>query len=162
MELMTVIVVIVILVALLMPAVGMVRKRVEKVRCMSNLRGLHAGAHAYVQEKGQWPQISTVLIRDKKREYDKLWIEALAPYGIARKVWICPTIQREMGAPDFEKEGRERCDYVPMPFDSGKDTPYKWAKQPWFAERGDVHGRGQLVILTDGGTHDLKDLIPKK
>lgn len=157
-ELLTVIAIIAILVTLLMPAVGGIRERLNRTKCSANLRGLYQAANAYVQDKGMWPQISSGLLKKKDHSFDRAWIEALKGYQIDKVNWICPTLHEKLGTPDYKKEGEERIDYIGMPFDNKKLTPYKWPKQPWFVERMDSHGNGQLVILTDGSIHDLMSL----
>jgi len=157
-ELMTVLVIVLILAVLLFPAVNIVRARAEKVRCTGNLRNLYYGANAYVQDKGSWPQINPVLMKTKSEEYASEWIAALEPYGLPRDVWICPTLQRNMNNPDYSKPVNTRTDYFATPFDSKRLTPYQWQTQPWFIERGSVHGNGNLMIFTDGRIVALNDL----
>lgn len=160
MELMTVIVIIALLVVLLLPAVNMVRERTDKARCMGNLRNLYYGANAYVQDKGSWPQINPGLMKTNSTQYAAQWIAAIEPYGIVRGIWICPTLQRDLGSPDYTKPQNVRTDYFATPFDAKRMTPYQWPTQPWFIERGDVHGNGNLLIFTDGRVVALKDLRP--
>jgi len=160
-ELLTVIAIIAILATLLMPTMKGIRERLERTKCLANLRGLYQATNAYVQDKGMWPQIPSSLLKKKDHSFDLAWIEALKGYQIDRINWICPTLQQQLGNPDYKKEGEERIDYVGMPFDNKKLTPYKWPKQPWFVERMNSHGNGQLVMLTDGSVHDLLDLNSK-
>lgn len=162
-ELLTVIAVILILVGMLMPAMTEIRERVEKSRCMGNLRSLHVAAAAHVQDHKRWPQISSTLIKEQKhQEFARQWIAALEPYNIPKLNWICPTLQRRLNHPDFEKPGQERVDYIGMPFDSKEITPTRWPKAPWFCERADVHGNGQLIIFTDGSVKELKEIARDK
>ena len=42
---------------------------------------------------------------------------------------------------------------------SGPRTPFKWPTHPWFVERGDVHGDGQLVIFTNSEVKSLKEIF---
>lgn len=156
MELMTVIVIIMILATLLFPAVAGIRGKAERASCESNLRGLYVGANSYIQEHGSWPQISTKDLQ--KPPYAKAWITALEPYAISRKNWICPSVQRSMGNPDYYKDQATRVDYYATPFDSKAQSPYRWPTQPWFIERGDVHGDGNLIIFTNGHIKSLTDV----
>lgn len=159
---MTVIVIILILAVLLFPALNTMRERAEKIRCMGNLRNLYYGANAYVQEKGSWPQINPMLMKTNSVEYATEWISALEPYGLGRQVWICSTLQRNMGSPDYSKPANARTDYFATPFDTKRLTPYQWPTQPWFIERGNVHGNGNLLIFTDGRVVALDDLTTKR
>jgi hypothetical protein len=47
-----------------------------------------------------------------------------------------------------------------MPFDSKPFSPSKYPSQPWFAERGNVHGTGNLVVLGNGSVTDLQSMSP--
>ena len=157
-ELMMAIVIIGILAVLLFPAIGSIRSRVEKVRCVANLRSLYAASSLYVQQKGHWPQIDAKLIATDKKAHAKAWIAALEPMGVSANAWICPTIQHNANGPDFLQEDSIRIDYIPMPFDSKEMTPYRWPSQPWFIENSDVHGNGNLLIFTDGTVRELNDV----
>ena len=123
---------------------------------MANLRSLHAAANSYVMDNKQWPQIPYAKPGDP--QYTKSWIEALEPYGITHKNWICPTIQKLLKSPDYTKTPDLRIDYAATPFDEHYQTPYKWATQPWFVEKADVHGNGNLMIYRDGTIEELKNV----
>jgi len=151
-------VIIFILVTLSVPAFEQVRVRVEKVNCMGNLRQLYTGANSYAQDKGQWPQVNPSVYKQNNGAYDNAWIEDLMPYGIGRATWICPTIQRQLGGPDYTQTDNYRTDYIAMPFDSKHLTPYKWPEYPWFVERGNVHGNGNLMIEANGSVTELTQM----
>lgn len=157
---MTVILIVAILAVLLFPAFTAVRSRTEKVQSLANLHSLYTGAEAYLQQNGKWPQIDTRLI--KTRDYDKAWIAALEPFSISRQSWICPTAQKAMGSPDYTRDEFVRIDYAAMPFDSKTMTPHRWSTQPWFIERGNMHGRGNLIIFTDGHIAELEDYAKQR
>lgn len=156
MELMTVIVIVGILVTMLVPAVASMRGKAERASCANNLRGLYAGAHSYVQDHQSWPQVSTRDIRDPG--YALAWIQALEKYSISRKNWTCPSVQRTMGNPDIYDDRAARVDYFATPFDSKPMSPFRWPTQPWFIERGDVHGDGNLIIFTNGQLKSLTEV----
>ena len=63
-------------------------------------------------------------------------------------------------APDPAKP-KERIDYYPTPFDNKEITPHRWAEQPWFIERGAVHGAGNLMIFPDGSVKTLDEFMAK-
>jgi hypothetical protein len=67
-------------------------------------------------------------------------------------------MQNFMGNPDYLQPENARIDYIPMPFDDKPETPHRWPTAPWFAETGDVHGNGNLIIFTDGSISDLKTI----
>ncbi|MGC3991513.1 MAG: type II secretion system protein [Chthoniobacteraceae bacterium] len=160
-ELMTVIVIILILCTMAMPVYSIVVARMEKITCIQNLKSLYVASESYVQQYGHWPQISAKLSVSSPHEYAADWYKTLQPFGLSTKSFICPTVQKGMGNPDYNKVGSERTDYIATPFDSQKSTPHKWPTQPWFAERGDVHGSGNLLIMTDGSIHQLSEYKKK-
>lgn len=152
------IVIIAIVAALFLPVISKVRDRVEKARCMGNLRNLYTAANIYVQENGHWPQIDTHLLSTDKKSYAKAWISTLQPMGISPGSWICPTIQQHNNNPDYLRPELVRIDYIPMPFDNKQITPFRWPTQPWFVENGSMHGNGNLIIFTDGSIRELNDV----
>jgi prepilin-type N-terminal cleavage/methylation domain-containing protein len=158
-ELLTVMVIIAILAVLTFPILDAIRSRVEKSRCMGNLRTLYFGANAYVQQYGQWPQIPTTQYNSNRKAFEKAWVDALQAFQVPHAAWICPTVQRTTGNnADYDSEKTYRVDYIAMPFDSKPLTPYRWPQMPWFVEKGDVHGHGQLIIFTDGSTRELGEM----
>jgi type II secretory pathway pseudopilin PulG len=154
-EIMSCLVVIMILVILLVPAYEQVRMRLDKIACMNNLRQLYAGANSYVQEYGHWPQVNPALLQAPNNAYSEAWIEDFIPFGISRGTWICPTMERDLGGPDYTQPANYRADYIAMPFDMKRITPYRWAFSPWFIERGNVHGNGNLVMQANGAVVEL-------
>lgn len=155
-EMMTVVVIVFILATMLLPAVRGLQGRAERQNCTGNLKSLYAAAAAYVQDQGHWPQIET---KDVHRpEYARAWVAAFQPYGLGPENWICPSVQRLMHGPDFKNPSTARIDYLATPFDAGPRTPFKWPTHPWFVERGDVHGDGQLVIFTNSEVRSLKEI----
>jgi prepilin-type N-terminal cleavage/methylation domain-containing protein len=156
-ELLTVMVVVAILVTMLLPAFGSLQGKAELQSCVGNLKGLYTAASSYVQDQGHWPQIET---RDVHRPaYAQAWIATFKPYGIAEINWVCPTVQRKLRKPDLTQSDNVRIDYIASPFDDGPRTAYKWPTHPWFMERGDVHGDGQMVIFTNSEVKSLKEIV---
>ena len=157
MELLVTIVVLGILIVLLFPALGSMQARAQRVQCMANLRSLYAATEMYIQQNGNWPQIPPMDDSDTGPSvYAKNWITALSPFGPTQKTWICPTIQGLLQKPDLTKPENTRVDYLATSFDDKPTTAHRWPRQPWFAEVGDVHGNGNLIIFTDGSISDLK------
>jgi type II secretory pathway pseudopilin PulG len=157
-EIFTAIIVILILVTLMLPAYDTIRSRTDKVACMNNLRQLYVATGAYIQEYNQWPQINPSLIKGGSNAYDEAWIEALMPFGVSRASWICPTIERNLGGPDYTQQANYRTDYIAMPFDNKRMTPFKWPTSPWFVERGNAHGNGNLIMQTNGAIVELSQM----
>lgn len=158
-EVFVVIVVIAILAVMLIPVISSARARAERVKCTANLRALYVAANLFVQQNNSWPQIKWSGVADKSvSDYANAWIGVLEPFGIARKSWICPTIQGLLRDPDYTRSENARIDYTPMPFDDKPTTPHQWSRQPWFVENGDVHGNGNLIVFTDGSISDLKTI----
>ncbi len=161
-ELIIVFVIIAILAILTLPAISSLRARAQRVQCMANLRSLYSAAELFVQQNGSWPQIGMADSDSAEDDYAKAWIDALQPFGLTQKSWICPTIQNLMGNPDMSDPTNLRIDYIATPFDDKPSTPHQWPQQPWFAEVGDVHGHGNLIIFTDGSINDLKTVAAKQ
>ncbi len=158
-EFATVIVIIAILVALALPILAKLRARAQRVKCAANLRNLSVAANYYLQDNGMWPQIPVGDESTPREEFAEAWIDALAPFGATREVWICPTIQNLLHNPDYSKPENARIDYIATPFDDKPTSPREWPRQPWFVEAGDVHGNGNLIIFTDGSVSDLKTIL---
>jgi prepilin-type N-terminal cleavage/methylation domain-containing protein len=155
-ELMTALVVVAILVTLLIPAVEGLRGKADRAGCMGNLRGLFAAGNAYMQDKQEWPQVPTSQIREPS--YALAWIKAFEPYKLGRKNWVCPSIQRQMKNPDIYDDKSARVDYTATPFDTNSRSPFLWPTHPWFIERGDMHGDGNLILFTNGSIKSLVEV----
>ncbi len=158
-ELGVVIAIIAILAVLAIPVLSHLRERAERVKCAANLKNLAVATEQFIQQNGSWPQIPVGSADSPKEEYAEAWITALAPFGATRQVWICPTIQNRLGNPDYSTPETARIDYFATTFDDKPTSPHEWPRQPWFAEHGDVHGNGNLIIFTDGSISDLKTVI---
>ena len=161
-ELLVVIVIIGILSILVLPVISGMRARAQKTQCAANLRSLYTATELFIQQNGSWPQIAMSDSDSAEEDYAKAWIAALQPFGPMQKTWICPTTQNLLGNPDLSDPSNIRVDYTATTFDDKPMTPHQWPRQPWFAEVGDVHGRGQLIIFTDGSISELKTLMNKQ
>ncbi len=160
-ELLIVFVIIGILAILLLPAISALRARAQRVQCMGNLRSLYTGTELFIQQNGSWPQIAMSDSDSAEDDYANAWIAALQSFGPTQKTWICPTIQNLLGNPDLSDPSNVRIDYVATSFDDKPTTPHQWPQAPWFAEVGDVHGHGNLIIFTDGSISDLRTVTGK-
>ena len=127
---------------------------------MANLKNLAVGANLYLQQNnGIWPQIPPTAGGTAPEDYANAWINALEPFGIQRKTWICPTMQAKLQNPDYSTAENARIDYFPTSFDDKPSSPHEWPRQPWFIEHGNVHGNGNLIIFTDGSISDLNTVV---
>lgn len=156
MELMTVIVIIGILAVLLAPAAQGIRKKAQGVKCQNNLRSLHVAASLYVDQHNSWPQVP--MDAGNMEAYSRQWVEILRPFGPQEIAWICPTIQSLLNNPNLDDPTNFRADYIASTFSTGRMTPFKWSTQPWFVEKGSVHGQGNLLIFADGSIKPLNEV----
>jgi len=98
-ELLAVIAIIILLLSLLIPAVGSVRKRALLVPCMNNLRQLYSLCFGYASDQpGQElpqglsenpEQLSVGRVGDYGTNFVKL-TRYMADYGLTRDIWYCP------------------------------------------------------------------------
>jgi prepilin-type N-terminal cleavage/methylation domain-containing protein len=156
MELMTVIVIISILACLSVQAYTFLLTRAQRVSCTNNLKNLYTASTSYVQDYQSWPQISAANIQDPS--YAQAWVNALSPYKIQAVNWICPSVQRMLGNPDFIQPQDARVDYIATPFDSNPTSPSRYPTQPWFAETASIHGDGNLMIFANGQVKSLNQV----
>lgn len=160
-ELAVVVVIIFILTSMLLPAFSRLRARANEATCVANLKNLYVGASGYIQTNSSWPQIPNTLVAKDPVKYAKTWVAALAPFGISHLTWICPTVQSEAGQPmsSIENDEGYRVDYVGMAFDDNPISPYPEKAFPWFVEMSGFHGRGNLLILSNGNVKSLADMV---
>jgi prepilin-type N-terminal cleavage/methylation domain-containing protein len=158
-ELAIVVAIVAILAIIAVPVYSSVRARAERIRCTANLKNLAVAANLYVQQNGVWPQIHPVTGSEAPEDFANAWVTALEPFGVSRKTWICPTIQRSLDDPDYSTPETARIDYIATPFDDKPASPHEWPRQPWFIETGSVHGSGNLIIFTDGSISDLNTAV---
>ena len=161
-ELTIVIAIVAILAILSVPIVSNLRARAQRVQCVANLKSLAVGANLYLQQNNDiWPQIHAPAAAEPTEDFANAWIAALEPFSVPRKTWICPTIQAALENPDYSTPDVARIDYIATPFDDKPGTSHEWPRQPWFIETGDVHGKGNLIIFTDGSISDLSTVLAK-
>ena len=157
MELLTAIVVIAILAAMIIPAFGYMRERAERTKCVANLKSLYVGATLYIQDHGSWPHVSAATVNTPA--FADAWIRAFERYAIQPDNWVCPSVQRLMHNPDLLKPENRRIDYFATPFGPERMAPYRYPRQPWFLERADVHGEGQMIIFANGDVKSLREVL---
>ena len=156
-ELVISILVVAILILLFFPVLTQVQRRAEKAKCMANLRSLHVATNSYIQDHHMWPQIAVTQGDDSLLA--TAWIEALKPYGLAQINWVCPTIQKSLQNPDLNDPRNVRVDYTAFPYGRNQQDPFRYSTQPWFIERADVHGNGNLLVFPDGHVEELVDFL---
>lgn len=159
-ELSVAIAIIAILVVLVLGGAAMLRSRAHRLQCMENLKSLYTGVERYRQENDHWPQVGVDPASETGMEqFAAAWVTVLQPFGADAKTWICPEIQQLLGNPDYLRPENARIDYIPMSFDNKPLTPHQWPTQPWFIERGDAHGSGNLIIFTDGHIAAANEIV---
>jgi hypothetical protein len=142
------------------PVISSLRERAQRAQCAANLKNLAVGANLYLQQNNDiWPQIPPVAPGAPSEDYANAWFAALEPFSVTRKTWICPTMQTKMGDPDYSTADTARIDYFATPFDDKPGTSHEWPRQPWFIERGNAHGKGNLILFTDGSIADLTTVV---
>jgi type II secretory pathway pseudopilin PulG len=162
-ELLVVLGIVAVVVAISFPLSSQLQSHAQRVQCSANLRSLYIATELSVQQNGSWPQIDEGDDDDDaSADFGIGWIGALKEFGVSEKTWICPTVQNLLGNPDISKPENARVDYVATPFDDKPTTPHEWPRQPWFAEVGNVHRHGNLIIFTDGSISDLDTIVKKQ
>ena len=156
-EVLTCVLVVAILLVMLFPVYTQIVRRMERTKCMSNLKNLHVASNLYLQDHRMWPQVGTRGVDSKTVAAS--WISILQPYNLTQANWICPTMQKLLQSPDLTDPENTRIDYSATPFDRNPQTPLRWTTQPWFVEAGDVHGNGNLMIFPDGHIQELGDFL---
>lgn len=148
-ELLVVIGILGILITLFIPSIGTVMPRVDEVVCISRLRGLWLKFAPCATEPEGWPQVPKD-IKLGSREEEQWWMNyASNELGVPEKLWHCPAIDRAY-AKSKKTDVIPLIHYLPTLFDARPGTPNKWPSMPWFSEIGNVHGKGNLVIRSDG------------
>lgn len=155
-ELLAVIGILAILASLVIFNYGRIVGYVEKARCISNLRGLHACFSNYVSDNnGIWPQLPEELVQEAA--YGDWWLAQMKPYGATEALWTCPTIRREQAG--LPEDDRHKIHYTPTQFDAHPGRAFQWPTQPWFIEIGNAHGRGALIMFTNGSVREGDDFM---
>lgn len=151
-ELLLVVSVIALLATFAFPAFGYLRQKAHDATCVSNLRVMHLGFVAYLDDHANcWPQApKEVLEAEDETRYFRFWRDKMKDYKIIRRNWICPadTVNtEELHSSSEEFTGS----YNVTEFDEFPNTAYNW-RQPWIMERGEHHGRGvgPNAVMPDG------------
>lgn len=146
-EMLAAVLIVLILAVIIFPAVQGILPRVEKIRCMNNLRNLRVAFSVYAVEG--WPQVPKN-IQLGSREEERWWLETTEKDNLQlpRSTWICPTIQRMFrSAPEKD---RPLIHYLPTPFSAEPGKANQATFFPWFIEIGNAHGEGNLMVRQNG------------
>ena len=145
-EMLAAVSILLILVALLFPAVQSLTPRAEEIVCKNNLRNLRIAFASYATEG--WPQLPEGISIGSQEE-EKWWLEKSAKdLGLSDKTWKCPTITR-LFRREPEKD-RPLIHYVPTLFSAEPNKANQWSQMPWFMEIGNAHGEGNLMVRQNG------------
>jgi prepilin-type N-terminal cleavage/methylation domain-containing protein len=148
-ELVVVIGILAILISLVLPVARNLMPRADEIVCMSRLRGLWLKFAPCATEPEGWPQVPKD-IKIGSRQEQQWWIDYSSnALGVPEKLWHCPTIERASARAQKNDEV-PLIHFLPTLFDSRPGTPNKWMSMPWFSEIGNIHGKGNLVIRSDG------------
>ena len=159
-ELVTVVLIVAVLAVMAAPVVARLRDRARVAACATNLKNLYVGANGYVQEHDGWPQIPAPNAQQGHDDrYVTAWQNALRPYGVTPRTWVCPTLHELRGGPDLSRPENLCVDYLATPFDARPRRPYEHANMPWFVETTNAHGGGQLIIFSNGSVMNMKEAV---
>ncbi len=151
-ELLTVIAIIGILAAILIPTVGRVRQKARTTQCLSNLRQIGTAAVLYTNEnKGLLPLPMNTDPFDGHPDHNKTWHQKIAPYmamsqGNARSRFNCP-----------------EADPQPSTNLASGETTYRVSR---FLQGGQLRGQSSrirdraLVLAGDAPTGNIEHLYP--
>lgn len=141
-----------ILVALLYPAIEKISPRAEMVVCMNNLRNLRTAFSSYTSEG--WPQIPQNIPLGS-REEQRWWLEkSKQDLALTEKTWECPTIRRLFRS--SQEDDRPIIHYLPTPFSPQPNKANQFPQMPWFIEIANAHGDGNLLVRQNGTVEPSK------
>lgn len=137
-----------ILTALVFPSLRSIQPKADEIVCMSHLRSLWLAFAPRATEDSGWPQPPKEITIGSKEEQQWWRDYASNSLEVDPKLWICPTIARAYRG--GQSGQAPLIDYMPTLFDARPGTPNRWPSMPWFTEIGNVHGKGNLSVRTDG------------
>ena len=145
-EMLAAISIVLILGAMIYPAIESISPRAERVVCENNLRNLRIAFSDYAMTG--WPQIPDSITIGSLAE-QQWWLDKTKQdLGLAQKSWQCPTLLRMFRKlPDKQ---RPLIHYLPTPFSEEPNKANTWPQMPWFIEIGDAHGCGVLLVRQNG------------
>ena len=145
-EMLAAVSIVLILVAMVYPALEKITPRAEMIVCMNNLKNLRIAFSAYSAEG--WPQIPKGIVLGSNEE-QRWWLEETKKdLGITEKTWRCPTITRLFKS--SSEADRPIIHYLPTPFSAQPGKANKNSQMPWFIEIANAHGSGNLLVRQNG------------
>lgn len=147
-ELLVAIAIGILLVSIAVPSFERFRERARRAKCISHMSTIHTGLLAYLNDKGEWPQMEEGEFEFTEEKFFEFWVESTKPYGLSEETWVCPSdrnLERQINEDEQEYFGS--C--VVTRFDDKSQTPFRW-NQPWAIERGNFHGKGAHMLMPDG------------
>jgi prepilin-type N-terminal cleavage/methylation domain-containing protein len=145
-EMLAAISIVLILGAMIYPAIEGISPRAERVVCENNLRNLRVAFSDYSMTG--WPQIPDSMAIGSLAE-QQWWLDKTKKdLGLAQKSWQCPTLLRMFRK--LPEKQRPLVHYLPTPFSGEPNKANTWPQMPWFIEIGDAHGCGVLLVRQNG------------
>lgn len=151
-ELLIVIMLVSALATITFPLFSYLRDKARDAACIGNLRILQLGAATYLLDHDNiWPQMPENLGSADEEPMWKWWFEEMRDYGVAKRHWICPS-EVESQEQEHSITGNYYSSYIPTAFEPTPNIAFAWSTQPWFIERGQMHGmnHGPNVAMPDG------------
>jgi prepilin-type N-terminal cleavage/methylation domain-containing protein len=145
-EMLAAVSIVLILVAMIYPALEKITPRAEMIVCINNLKNLRVAFSGYAIEG--WPQIPKGIVLGSNEE-QRWWLEETKKeLGMAEKAWRCPTITRLFKS--SSEADRPIVHYLPTPFSAQPGQANKNSQMPWFIEIANAHGSGNLLVRQNG------------
>ena len=145
-EMLAAISIVLILGAMIYPAIESISPRAERVVCENNLRNLRIAFSDYAMTG--WPQIPDSITIGSLAEQQWWLDETKKNLGLTQKSWQCPTLLRMFRK--LPEKQRPLVHYLPTPFSEEPNKANTWPQMPWFIEIGDAHGCGVLLVRQNG------------
>ena len=150
-ELLIVITIVALLATISVPTYAGLRRKAQKVVCISYLRNLHTALNSFmIEHSGVWPQIPEELLGNEEQEWP-WWNDVLKEHGMDQKYWTCPSDVSSIKSNKSAPSGHFTGSYIVTIFDDRPNIANKW-NQPWAMERGGFHGdkEGPHLLMPDG------------
>jgi prepilin-type N-terminal cleavage/methylation domain-containing protein len=142
---------------LLVPNLGRILASAQQVVCASNMRSIRVALGTYLEDHGKvWPQGSPLA---QEPGWSDFWVRTLAPYGIRKQTWQCPTLRGLMKEQRLTEFGLH---YAPTHFDATPNIANRWSTQPWLIEVADAHGQGPLICFPDGSVKPFTKVLAEQ
>jgi len=152
-ELVAVIGILIVLIAISAPSFNHILAKADQVVCMAHLRSLWLAFSPCASGDSTWPQLPKEIKIGSKQEQE-WWVHtAQESLNVDPRLWICPTVARAFRSNPADAP---IIDYMPTLFDGRPGTANRWPSMPWFTEIGNVHGKGNLAIRSDGSIVPLQ------